>query len=160
VAGQIHPNILRRHGPAYRDSLERRAEALGLSNSVQFEDSYQSDESLYQLAARADVIVIPYDNDEQVCSGVLTEAVTSGRPVVATDFPHARELLGSGAGVVVPHGDTPAMTAAIEQYLTDDFAYRRAVEEARIVGQRLSWSTIARRHVEYLDRLGETVAVS
>jgi glycosyltransferase involved in cell wall biosynthesis len=160
VAGQIHPNILRRHGPAYRDSLERRAEALGLSNSVHFEDSYQSDESLYQLAARADVIVIPYDNDEQVCSGVLTEAVTSGRPVVATDFPHARELLGSGAGVVVPHGDTPAMTAAIEQYLTDDFAYRRAVEEARIVGQRLSWSTIARRHVEYLDRLGETVAVS
>lgn len=160
VVGQIHPNILRRHGPAYRDSLQRQAKKLGLSDLVRFEDAYQSDESLYQLATSADVIVIPYDNDEQVCSGVLTEAVTAGRPVVATDFPHARELLGSGAGMVVDHGDVAAMTTAIEQYLIDDIAYRRAIEEARIVGQRLSWSTVARRYVEYLDRLGETVAVS
>ena len=160
VVGQIHPNILRRQGPAYRESLVQLADDLNVSDMVEFDDSYQSEESLYRTVTEADVIVLPYDNDEQVCSGVLTEAITAGRPVVATNFPHARELLGSGAGILVDHDDIEGMTAAIRQLLTDDFAYRRAVEEARSVAQRLSWSTIARRHIEYFDRLGESVAVS
>ncbi|MGH8958782.1 MAG: glycosyltransferase [Acidimicrobiia bacterium] len=159
IVGQIHPNILRRQGPAYRNSLARLAEELSVSEMVRFDDSYQSEDSLYRTVTEADVIVIPYDNDEQVCSGVLTEAITAGRPVVATNFPHARELLGSGAGLIVDHEDIEGMTAAITQLLTDDFAYRRAVEEARSVARRLSWSTIARRHIEYFDRLAESVAV-
>jgi glycosyltransferase involved in cell wall biosynthesis len=160
VVGQIHPNILRRQGPAYRESLVQLADDLNVADMVEFDDSYQSEESLYRTVTEADVIVLPYDNDEQVCSGVLTEAITAGRPVVATNFPHARELLGSGAGILVDHDDIEGMTAAIRQLLTDDFAYRRAVEEARSVAHRLSWSTIARRHIEYFDRLGESVAVS
>ena len=160
VVGQIHPNILRRQGPAYREGLARKAKALAISDRVQFESSYQSEDFLYRAVTQADVIVIPYDNDEQVCSGVLTEALTASRPVVATDFPHARELLGSGAGVVVDHADIAGMATAIEQFLTDDFAYRRAVEEARFVARRLSWSAVAQRYIEYLDRLGESVAVS
>ncbi|MGH8924369.1 MAG: glycosyltransferase [Acidimicrobiia bacterium] len=160
IVGQIHPNILRRHGPAYRDSLMELVDALSLSGMVRFDESYQSEISLYRAVADADVIVIPYDNDEQVCSGVLTEALSAGRPVVATNFPHARELLGSGAGVVIDHEDIEGMTAAIKRLLTDDFAYRRAMEEARSMAHRLSWSTIARRHIEYFHRLIDSVAVS
>ena len=44
-------------------------------------------------------MVILYDSNVQVSSGVLTDAVAAGRPVVATDFPHARELLADGAGL-------------------------------------------------------------
>ena len=51
------------------------------------------------------VVVLPYDSRDQVTSGVLVEAIAAGRPVVATAFPHAVELLSSGAGMVVPHGD-------------------------------------------------------
>lgn len=160
IAGQIHPNVLRRQGRAYRDSLHQRAERLGISSLVQFDDSYQSEESLYQAVTEADVIVIPYDNDEQICSGVLTEAISAGRPVVATDFPHARELLGSGAGLIVAHSDIAAMSSAIEHLLTDDIAYRRAVEEARAMAHRLSWSDVARRYIEFFDRLSDSVAVS
>jgi glycosyltransferase involved in cell wall biosynthesis len=160
VAGQIHPNILRRQGHAYRERLIRQTEELGISDLVRFDDSYQADDSLYQVATEADVIVIPYDNDEQVCSGVLTEAISVGRPVVATDFPHARELLGSGAGIVVAHDDVAGMTEAIHDLLTDDFAYRRAVEEARSIAHRFTWSTVARRHIELFDRMRGTVAVS
>ena len=54
----------------------------------------------------------PYDSNVQVSSGVLTGAVAAGRPVVATDFPHARELLADGAGLVVPHSEE-ALAAAI-----------------------------------------------
>ncbi len=49
------------------------------------------------------MVLLPYDSTDQVTSGVLIEAVAAGKPVVATRFPHAVELLGDGAGIVVPH---------------------------------------------------------
>jgi hypothetical protein len=43
------------------------------------------DGELQRLVSRADVVVITYDNDLQVSSGVLGDAFAAGRPVVATD---------------------------------------------------------------------------
>ena len=57
-------------------------------------------------------MVLPYDSTQQVTSGVLVEAIAKGRPVVATAFPHAVELLSSGAGIVVNHQDQDALAAA------------------------------------------------
>ncbi len=48
-------------------------------------------------------------------SGVLVDAIAAGRPVVATAFPHAVELLSSGAGLVVDHDDPDAMALALRR---------------------------------------------
>ena len=58
---------------------------------------YLDQASLSRLIRSADVVVLPYDSTEQVTSGVLIEAVGAGVPVVATEFPHAVELLADGA---------------------------------------------------------------
>ena len=42
---------------------------------------------------------------------MLVDAIAAGRPVVATAFPHAVELLSSGAGIVVDHDDPEALAA-------------------------------------------------
>ena len=57
--------------------------------------------------------VLPYDSADQVTSGVLVDAVAAGRPVVATAFPHAVELL-HGAGIVVPHADPRAWARRLD----------------------------------------------
>lgn len=159
VVGQTHPNVVRQQGFRYRDSLERLVGRLGLEDVVHMDEGYKSDEDLYRLVMSADVIVIPYDNSEQISSGVLTEAVSAGKPVVATAFPHAHELLGSGAGIVVGHDDSNEMAAAIRRLLTDDVAYHRAVTRARSLGRQLSWNEVARRYRESFDRLGSSIAV-
>jgi glycosyltransferase involved in cell wall biosynthesis len=158
IVGQTHPNVLRLYGHAYRDSLVRLASALGIEGRVSFDEGYKTDADLYRLVVGSDLVVIPYDNDEQISSGVLSDALAAGRPVVATDFPHARELLAGGAGVVVGH-DPGEMAEAIERLLTDDIAYRRAVVAARQQARRLSWSEIGRRYDELLDRLAAALAV-
>ena len=56
---------------------------------------------LHRLVQQADIVLLPYDSPEQVTSGVLIEAVAAGKPVVSTGFPHAVELLSSGAGLLV-----------------------------------------------------------
>ena len=72
-----------------------------MSDLVRFDSSYLDEAALTRLIRRADVVLLPYDSREQVTSGVLVEAVAAGKPVVATAFPHAVEMLCSGAGLLV-----------------------------------------------------------
>ena len=72
---------------------------------------YRDLAALTELIRSADLVVLPYDSVDQVTSGVLVDAVAAGRPVVSTAFPHAVELLGSGAGMVVPQRDPVALAA-------------------------------------------------
>ena len=76
---------------------------------VTFDDTYRDLASLTELIQSADLVVLPYDSRDQVTSGVLVDAVAAGRPVVSTAFPHAVELLASGAGIVVPQRDPVAL---------------------------------------------------
>jgi glycosyltransferase involved in cell wall biosynthesis len=159
VVGQTHPNVVRQQGYFYRDSLEGLIRERRLHDVVQLDEGYKSEGDLHRLVTDTDVVVIPYDNSEQISSGVLTEAVAAGKPVVATEFPHATELLGSGAGIVVGHDDPKDMAHAIETLLTDDVAYRRAVGKARSMSRHLSWTEVGRRYHETFDRLSDSLAV-
>jgi len=119
VYGQNHPRIAAQHGDAYRESLHRRADEHGVADLVQFDSAYRTPGALSALMRRADVVVLPYDARDRVTSAVLTEAVAARRPVVATAFPHARDLLGDGAGLVVPHRDPAALSRALRRVLTE-----------------------------------------
>ena len=72
---------------------------------VHFDDRYLTTSELHQLVQQADIVLLPYDSREQVTSGVLIEAVTAGKPVISTGFPHAVELLSGGAGLIVERQD-------------------------------------------------------
>jgi glycosyltransferase involved in cell wall biosynthesis len=119
VAGQTHPKVVARHGEAYRADLHRLGAQLGVAHAVDYRAEYLDEATLNGLIRSADVVVLPYDSIEQVTSGVLTEAVAAGIPVVATTFPHAVELLSDGRGLLVPHRNPAALAAAIRRVLTD-----------------------------------------
>ena len=90
-----------------------------MAPSITFDAAYRDVRSLTHLIQDAAVVVLPYDSRDQVTSGVLVDALAAGRPIVATAFPHAVELLASGAGIVVPHGDATALSAALRRVLTE-----------------------------------------
>ena len=105
VLGETHPNIVRRSGDAYRESLQALAVARGVDDIVEFDARYRRTAEVLAEIRNADVVLLPYLSRDQVVSGVLVEAIASGRPVVSTAFPHAVELLAEGSGIVVPHED-------------------------------------------------------
>lgn len=148
IAGATHPNVKARHGEEYRDSLVDRAERLGVGDRVVFDDTYRSVSELTELICTADLVVLPYDSAEQVTSGVLVDAVAAGRPVVSTAFPHAVELLASGAGVVVPQRDAAALADAIEHVLNNSDVSTAMAAEARRLAPSLSWPAVAGRYVD------------
>ena len=150
IAGATHPKVREWAGESYREMLVDRAERSGSGSSVSFDDSYRDLQSLTDLIRSADLVVLPYDSDDQVTSGVLVDAVAAGRPVVSTAFPHAVELLASGAGIVVPQRDPAALAAAIRSVLTDAERARSMAAEARRLAPDLSWPAVAGRY----DALG------
>lgn len=95
------------------------------------------------MVRQADVVLLPFDSSEQFNSGVLIEAVAAQRPVVATGFPHAREVLGGGAGLVVPHRDPQAMAHAIHRVLTEPGLAEAMTERCARLAPAFTWPAVA-----------------
>jgi glycosyltransferase involved in cell wall biosynthesis len=146
VIGQTHPEVIRREGEAYRESLRARVSELHADDLVEFDNGYLDAGSILARIRDADVVLLPYLSREQVVSGVLVEAIASGKPVVATRFPHAVELLGEGSGVLVPHEDTDAISAALRSLLTDRGHAAEAAAVARRQAPRFFWENVARAY--------------
>jgi polysaccharide biosynthesis protein PslF len=153
VAGQTHPKVLATQGESYRRERMNQAKQYGLSSSVVFDADYRDVDSLTALIQSSTVVVLPYDSTDQVTSGVLVDAIAAGRPVVATAFPHAVELLSSGAGIVVDHGDPDAMALALRKVLTRPELAARMSAEASRIAPGLGWSNIASQYLQLADRL-------
>jgi glycosyltransferase involved in cell wall biosynthesis len=151
VAGRTHPKVLEQFGDAYRDSLKALAAVLGVTGAVRWADVYLDEAALSRLIRSADVVVLPYDSTEQVTSGVLIEAVGAEVPVVATEFPHAVELLADGPGLLVPHQDPEAMAAAIRHLISEPG--RRGRLAGLAGGPTLRWPAVAARYQALATRL-------
>jgi polysaccharide biosynthesis protein PslF len=153
VAGQTHPKVLLHQGDVYRDRLREQVRQADLGSSITFDGHYRNTSALASLVRSADVVLLPYDSTEQVTSGVLIEAVAAGKPVVATQFPHAREVLAGGAGLLVPHRDPAAIAAALRSVITRGDVRTRMTAAATATAPQVLWPAIADRYRELADRL-------
>jgi glycosyltransferase involved in cell wall biosynthesis len=160
IVGQTHPRVRARDGEAYRRSLLDRAAAAGVSHLVEFDDRYHNGAQLRRIVRASDVVLLPYDSREQVTSGVLTEAVVAGKPVIATSFPHARELLAGGVGLLVPQRDPAAITAALRRVLGEPGVAESMAARARSVAPSLHWSAVAGRIVDLVRSQSRSAAES
>jgi glycosyltransferase involved in cell wall biosynthesis len=148
IAGRTHPKVLSQFGDSYREHLQKKINDLKLTRSVRLMPDYLNDASLAALVASSSIVLLPYDSTDQVTSGVLIEAVAARRPVVATRFPHALELLASGAGTVVPHRDPVAMAGALRRILEDPSVAAEMISKSGTIANELLWSSVAARYVE------------
>ncbi|MDT5073566.1 MAG: polysaccharide biosynthesis protein PslF [Mycobacterium sp.] len=153
VAGATHPKVLAAEGEAYREACIERARSTGVASAVGFDSIYRSTASLSALIQTSAAVVLPYDSTDQANSGVLVDALAAGRPVVATAFPHAVELLGSGAGVVVNHDDPDALAFALRRMLTDPRMTGDMAAEARRLAPSLGWPVAATAYLTLARRV-------
>lgn len=152
VVGRTHPKVAVISGETYRDGLVQLVHDLGLERHVRFVDDYLEPEQLIELIRSADVVLLPYDSHDQVTSGVLVEALSAGKPVVATRFPHAVELLSGGGGIVVDYSPS-ALAVALRSILEHpEFARAMSARAAR-AGGGMEWKAVAAQYA----RLAESV---
>lgn len=107
--------------------------------SVPFED-------MPEVYRKADVFTLPSESSEAF-GNVLVEAMASGLPVVATDDPIRREIVGK-AGILVDPKDIDSYTTALETALKKDWG-----NLPRKQAEKFSWDRIAKMY----DKLFEEI---
>lgn len=148
VLGATHPNLMRDHGEAYRDSLAARVKKLGIEDHVVFLNQFVDKASLLDYISMCDVYVTPYLNEAQMTSGTLAYSFGLGRAVVSTPYWHARELLADGRGVLVPFGDAQSTGREIAALLADDTRLQALRARAYDLSRAMTWERTAGRYLE------------
>jgi hypothetical protein len=88
----------------------------------------------------------------QVTSGTLSYAVAVGKPVIATPYVHAREILADGHGLIVPPGDPAALAEATIGLLSNDKRRRSLAQAAYRRGREMLWPRVVERSLEPLEK--------
>jgi glycosyltransferase involved in cell wall biosynthesis len=110
-------------GGAYREQLAKLVKMMGLEDRIFLADECRDMPAALMLA---DLVVAPYLTPSTY-NRVVIEAQALGRPLVASDFPCARELVeGSSMAWLVPPNDAQALAWAIRDALNLPSAERQA----------------------------------
>jgi glycosyltransferase involved in cell wall biosynthesis len=121
-------------GPLERD-LRRRVDELGLTRRVIFAGLLDHRAVLARLQSGAwDGVVLTSSTGASEHEGIpvsLMEAMAAGVPALATDSGATRELVGDGAGLLVPAGERDALAADLRRFVADADLRRRLADAAR-----------------------------
>jgi len=132
----------------FMDQLERQIRELGIQDQVEFLSWVEEMPAFYRAC---DLVCIP--SRAETFGRTAIEAFAVGTPVVAAAVGGLRDIIADGeTGVLVPYGDTEALTAAIRRLL-DDSDLREAIStEARRVGKEKYHEQV------YKDRITSVVS--
>ncbi len=136
-----------------RSRLESITETLQLQSHVHFLGPRTDVPSLLKIA---DCFIFP--SRTEGLPNALLEAMAAGKPIVTTDVPGCRDLIAhEQTGLLVPYGDTRALSAAIVRLLSDPVlgnrlgqqAHRAAAENWTIASTWNAYESIYRQKLDH-----------
>jgi glycosyltransferase involved in cell wall biosynthesis len=132
--------------PRYLERIRRMVRRFP-PGRVELIDRYVSEDEATDLFRRSRLVILPYTNFTSQ-SGVLHQALTHGRPVVATEVGALGECVRRwGIGQVVPPGDGRRLAEAIELSLSPGRHDAAIAAIARVRGQ-LTWTRMAEATID------------
>ena len=149
------------NGPL-RDKLQQMAKELNLIDVVNFCGSVAHDEilKLYSTGA-VSVLVLPSietkDGEKEGIPVSLMEAMAAGVPVISTTTGGIPELLGNGAGILVPPEDCEALANAIERLLKDPEIRREiGIKGREKVKKEFAIDSVVQKLIELFKNPGDS----
>ncbi|MGA2584950.1 MAG: glycosyltransferase family 4 protein [Tepidisphaeraceae bacterium] len=147
ILGATHPHVLKNDGNAYRNTLERLVDRLGLDNHVVFHNRFVTPDELQAYIGVTEIYITPYPNQQQITSGTLAYAVGAGKAVVSTPYWHAEEMLADGRGRLFPFGDVNELARHVNELLDDETEQLSIRRRAYQYGRPMVWKEVARSYL-------------
>lgn len=131
--------------------IAAQAEALGIADRCRFAGA-QPQDSLPLYYSAADVVAVP--SRYESFGLVAVEAMACGVPVVASNVGGLTFTIDDGeTGLLVPHGDAPALAAGISRLLGSDDERARLSQNGLQSAQRFAWHSVATSVLHVYRRL-------
>ncbi|MCL5410621.1 MAG: glycosyltransferase family 4 protein [Patescibacteria group bacterium] len=147
IAGQTHPEILKRQGEKYRKSLQKLANTLKVSKNIKFINKYLELQELLNLYEKCDIYLTPHIDPEQITSGTLAYALGMGKACISTGYPYAKEMLADNRGVIVDFKSSEQIAEAVLKILKNPSLKAELEEEAYVLGRKMRWPRVAERYL-------------
>jgi glycosyltransferase involved in cell wall biosynthesis len=141
--------LVRIGAPFYSDESALAAK-LGIASAITYVGAVSDDRILAEWYSAADVLVFP-----SLWEGFgwpPLESMACETPVVASDIPAIREVVGD-AGVLVSPDDPAAMADAVERVLTDPSWSRSLSAKGLDRAARFTWTSAAARTLAVYESL-------
>ena len=161
ILGVTHPNVLKKEGESYRNSLIQKVRDLKLSSHVSFYNEYVSLDKLLQFLRAADIYISTSLDPNQSVSGTLSYALGSGRPVVSTPFAQAKEIITTQSGFLVNFRDPASYREAFFNLLKDPVLREQLGKNAYFRTRNMTWDNVALEYSKLFSKYsGEIAEVS
>lgn len=147
IIGKTHPEVMKRDGEKYRESLYEKVLELGLQNHVRFINKYVAQQELMDYLQRTNIYLFTSKDPNQAVSGTLAYAMACGCPIISTPIPHAKEFL-DGAGMNFAFQNSSQLADAAIKLLYDPKLMKEMRLNALHKINPTSWQNAAIAHVD------------
>lgn len=129
-----------------RSYYEKESRKIGIKDRVIFTGSV-SDEDLSTFYSLASLFILPSSTKAEAFGLVIADAKQFGLPVIASDLPGVRDVVGDG-GLLVKSGDVEDLSTKIIKILTDPILSSNLSEKSLEESIKYNWSS----HIERLEK--------
>lgn len=139
------------------DVAELKRRAAGIEN-VRI-DGFQPPGRVGLYLAAADLGVVPNRSSPPISSHYTSplkvfESMAVGLPLVCSDLPSLRDVLGEDEAYFVPPDDPAELREGLRRALTDEAGRRDRAERLRTRARAHSWGARARRILDWMEARG------
>jgi glycosyltransferase involved in cell wall biosynthesis len=153
VAGETHPNLKKRIGESYRDSLLELIDLLDMHNNIRFINRFISLKELNEILYMTDVYLTPYPQKNQAVSGTLAYAIGCGRAIVSTPYEYSLEVLGNKRGLVAETAAPNELSRLIDSILSNPSLKAQLESAAFELGKTMTWPQVGKNYVDILTSI-------
>lgn len=153
IIGETHPSVRRSEGESYRQELSNLVARLSLDDHVKFYDQYLDLQDLIDFLKATDIYISTSINPNQAVSGTLSYALGTGRAVISTQFPQAKEIVTSDIGRLVPIKDPLSISTSLLDLLSDNNRLQQMNQSAYEATRPMLWSNVSKQYSELLAQV-------
>ncbi|HVC80852.1 MAG TPA: glycosyltransferase family 4 protein [Chloroflexota bacterium] len=159
IIGQTHPEVRRRDGEKYRNSLIELIKKLHLEQNVRFVNQYLTQQQLIRYLQATDLYITPYVDRYQITSGTLAYALGCGKAVISTPYLYASEALAEGRGLMAEFQNPRSFARCISMLLENPTLREHCEQSAYEYGKSMSWANVGARYADLFRSLDGTAAI-